>query len=252
MTPTQRQALEAALRAAMKKAFNFGQTYWQQADSHFISQQNKSDIARESFNKLVNDTVRAALAKQATPEQEPAQNKFECWSSNDGDSWYESPDDAELVYEVLGDDPKVGDEYEVTAGWHSVTARYRITKVDEDGDTESECISHKFKPAPQPRQATPEKEPVRVQAHGNWQYSKHDGEDACGYCGVRRQFAKNTHCKPFIEPAPQPQEWQELSEKEKLDICVEADKAMENDPNLSWRNALINRTCAALRAKNGG
>ena len=64
----QREALEAALRAAMKKAFNFGQTYWQQADSHFVSQQDKSDITREEFNKLVNDTVRSTLAE---PEQEP-------------------------------------------------------------------------------------------------------------------------------------------------------------------------------------
>lgn len=48
---------QEALRAALKRAYNLGQIYWQQADSEYISQQNKSDITAETFRKLVEDTV---------------------------------------------------------------------------------------------------------------------------------------------------------------------------------------------------
>jgi len=74
-------------------------------------------------------------------KQEPVALPFNCWSTNDGDSWYEHPADAQLIYDTLGDDAKVGDEFEVTAGWTCVTARYRIVSQDDD-DFEVECISH--------------------------------------------------------------------------------------------------------------
>ena len=45
------------IRAAMKNAFNLGQTYWQQADSEYVSQQNKSDATRAKFNELLELTV---------------------------------------------------------------------------------------------------------------------------------------------------------------------------------------------------
>jgi hypothetical protein len=48
---------QEALRAALKRAYNLGQIYWQQADSEYISQQDKSDITAETFRKLVEDTV---------------------------------------------------------------------------------------------------------------------------------------------------------------------------------------------------
>lgn len=45
---------------------------------------------------------------QETKAGEPvALHKFDCWSNNDGDSWFESPSDAELIYEQLGNEPKV-------------------------------------------------------------------------------------------------------------------------------------------------
>lgn len=75
---------------------------------------------------------------QAACAQKP---RFECWSTNEGDSWYEHPADAELLYDVLGDSPKVGDGFEVMAGWRSVPARYRIVSQKDD-DFEVECISH--------------------------------------------------------------------------------------------------------------
>lgn len=58
-----------ALKLALKRAFNLGQTYWQQADSEYPSQWKKADVTLASFNQLVEDTIREALAEQ--PEQEP-------------------------------------------------------------------------------------------------------------------------------------------------------------------------------------
>lgn len=68
--------------------------------------------------------------------------RFQCWSNNEGDTWYECPEDAQIIYDIFGDEPAVGAEYELTAGWNSVTARYRIISVDGNGDCEVECISH--------------------------------------------------------------------------------------------------------------
>jgi hypothetical protein len=81
--------------------------------------------------------------------------RFNCWSTNEGDSWFDHPADAQAIYDCLGNDAKVGDEYELTAGWKSVTARYRITEVVGDGEEyEVECISHpQGNTAPQPAPA---------------------------------------------------------------------------------------------------
>lgn len=60
--------------AAMRKAYNLGQTYWQQADSEFVSQHKKSDITAGRFIELNDQTcaeLRAALAASggnAAPE----------------------------------------------------------------------------------------------------------------------------------------------------------------------------------------
>ena len=53
-----------ALELALKKAFDLGQRYWQQADSDFTSQWRKADVTLASFNQLVEDTIREALAEQ--------------------------------------------------------------------------------------------------------------------------------------------------------------------------------------------
>ena len=71
------------------------------------------------------------------------QQTFDCFSSNEGDTWHDYPADAQIIEDVFGGDmPVVGDEYEITAGWCGVTAKYRITSVDTDGDCEVECVSH--------------------------------------------------------------------------------------------------------------
>ena len=60
-----------ALKLALKKAFDLGKRYWQQANSDFTSQWRKSDVTLASFNQLVEDTIRDALAEQPAQQQEP-------------------------------------------------------------------------------------------------------------------------------------------------------------------------------------
>lgn len=78
---------------------------------------------------------------------EPMVKRFNCWSTNEGDSWYDHPADAQLLEDVLGNEPKIGDEFEVMAGWHCVQAKYKIVSQNRD-DFEVECLSHPFDTAP--------------------------------------------------------------------------------------------------------
>lgn len=45
------------IRAALRLAFNLGQTYWQQSDSDYTSQWKKADVTLAKFKQLVEDTV---------------------------------------------------------------------------------------------------------------------------------------------------------------------------------------------------
>ena len=59
------------LQQALKRAYQLGQTYWQQADSDSYSQHRKSDETHAIFRLLVSDTLdalRAAIAQPTTPE----------------------------------------------------------------------------------------------------------------------------------------------------------------------------------------
>lgn len=79
------------------------------------------------------------------------QQNFDCFSSNEGDTWHDYPADSQIIEDVFGGDmPVVGDEYEITAGWCGVTAKYRITSVNNDGECEAECISHPQENVQQP------------------------------------------------------------------------------------------------------
>lgn len=42
---------------ALRRAFNLGQTYWQQADSESYSQNRKSDETRCKFDSLIDETA---------------------------------------------------------------------------------------------------------------------------------------------------------------------------------------------------
>ncbi len=48
---------------ALRKAWQLGQTYWQQADSEYISQNKKSDETYAKFQQLSEDT-RNAISRQ--------------------------------------------------------------------------------------------------------------------------------------------------------------------------------------------
>lgn len=89
----------------------------------------------------------ALIAEYEAAGSKPVEKRFNCWSTNEGDSWYEHPADAQLLEDVLGNEPKVGDEFEVMAGWHCVQAKYKIVSQDGD-DFEVECLSHPFDTSP--------------------------------------------------------------------------------------------------------
>ena len=50
---------------ALRKAWQLGQTYWQQADSEYTSQHAKADMTQQKFKKLCDET--SAAMKGATP-----------------------------------------------------------------------------------------------------------------------------------------------------------------------------------------
>ena len=97
--------------------------------------------ARTTIREKLMQELSVALAPRVNARGMPA-SPFTCWSSNEGDSWHEHPADAQIIEDILGAEPKVGDEIELRAGWNCVTARYRVTEVDADGDCDVECISH--------------------------------------------------------------------------------------------------------------
>ena len=51
---------------AMRRAWQLGQTYWQQADSEYTSQHWKADETQAKFQALVDET-RAAILADVTP-----------------------------------------------------------------------------------------------------------------------------------------------------------------------------------------
>lgn len=53
---------------ALRKAWQLGQTYWQQADSEYTSQHRKADETQAKFQTLVDET-RAAILSDVTPNK---------------------------------------------------------------------------------------------------------------------------------------------------------------------------------------
>ena len=82
MTTTTFEQYSSQIEQALRKSFNFGQTYWQQADSESIAQQNKSDETREKFNKFVDDIVFTlappTISEQSNPASALEQYKERC------------------------------------------------------------------------------------------------------------------------------------------------------------------------------
>ena len=50
---------------ALRKAYQLGQVYWQQADSESYRQQDKSALTAEKFNQLVEETRETVLERVA-------------------------------------------------------------------------------------------------------------------------------------------------------------------------------------------
>lgn len=55
-----------AVSMALRRAWQLGQTYWQQADSDYISQHKKSEETQRKFEKLCDDTIAALREKQGS------------------------------------------------------------------------------------------------------------------------------------------------------------------------------------------
>lgn len=51
---------------ALRKAWQLGQTYWQQADSEYTSHHKKADVTQAKFQELIDET-RAAILAEVTP-----------------------------------------------------------------------------------------------------------------------------------------------------------------------------------------
>ena len=65
--------LQDTVSIALRRAWQLGQTYWQQADSEYTSQHRKADETQGKFDALVEET-RAALASAAQPAADGALN----------------------------------------------------------------------------------------------------------------------------------------------------------------------------------
>lgn len=65
------EALVASIKLALRKAFNLGQTYWQQADSEYVSQHKKANATREKLEELITEAEEAlsAAGSQSVADQ---------------------------------------------------------------------------------------------------------------------------------------------------------------------------------------
>lgn len=115
----------------------------------FEKAQELADVAKRMDIMLYTEAPAVAQEPVALP-------RFNCWSANEGDTWFDHPADAQIIEDCLGSEPKVGDEYEVLAGWRCVTARYKIISQDGD-DFEVACLSHPKPIHPAPAVAVNEK-----------------------------------------------------------------------------------------------
>lgn len=66
--------LQTIVGDALRRAYSLGQTYWQQADSEYVSQHKKAATTATKFGKLVDDIVAQVAARSAiSPDGVPAQ-----------------------------------------------------------------------------------------------------------------------------------------------------------------------------------
>lgn len=53
----------AAVEKALRRAYQLGQTYWQQADSEYTSRHKKADATQAKFETLVQHTVNELVSQ---------------------------------------------------------------------------------------------------------------------------------------------------------------------------------------------
>lgn len=98
-----------------------------------------------AFDEIVN-----RIAASATPRTEPAEGREaawpvpsqECYSGDDGDTWWDSPSDIEFVH-----GRKVGDEFVLMVSHRAVERRYRVTKTPDGTSDDYEVESVGTPPA---------------------------------------------------------------------------------------------------------
>lgn len=96
--------------------------------------------------KFANRLAALRVVPEAVTLEVPHQ---ECYSDPNGDSWLDSPDDAEFVH-----GRKVGDTYTLRVSHYSIYRTYRVTKApDDDSD------DYEVEPLPPPPAAPSEGEP---------------------------------------------------------------------------------------------
>lgn len=74
-----------------------------------------------------NESLKLRVAELQSECEKLRNRPFDCWSNDDGDSWGEHPADGEFV-----DGLKVGDTFELLAGYDSVRVNYIVTKAPDD------------------------------------------------------------------------------------------------------------------------
>ncbi len=80
-------ALTEQVKTAMRRAYDLGQRYWQQADSDFTSQHKKADETAAKFAALSEETCAAIAALEAEPPKQEAERDWSTaqdWKGMDG------------------------------------------------------------------------------------------------------------------------------------------------------------------------
>lgn len=72
MTDTTTADTPQAIRKALRRAFEYGKTYWQQAESEYFTDQDRSYVTHDKFTAFMEETVTALTtappaAKEAAP-----------------------------------------------------------------------------------------------------------------------------------------------------------------------------------------
>lgn len=96
----------------------------------------------DNYQKLLAE-ISAAPALPSVQEGEAIEVEPRYFSDNEGDSWFDCPDDIEFLGNI--DPLEVGTEYELDVAYKNATRRYKVTKVPDEtsDDYEVELVSHK-------------------------------------------------------------------------------------------------------------